>query len=94
MKRSKVENRHEYDIYASILEAAIDGELFSSLVPKTNLRFHELRKYLQILTMRGLIVNKETLHVRGKYRTTTKGKEFLKHYQALGEIMYKTDEDT
>ncbi|MEO9319796.1 MAG: winged helix-turn-helix domain-containing protein [Nitrososphaera sp.] len=77
--------RSRTDIAAAILEIALDGAIKTKIMYKAFLSFPQLKEYLGLLEERGLL-----LHVVGdqEYRTTDKGKEFLKMYKDIGQIMF------
>lgn len=77
--------RSRTDIAAAILEIALDGAIKTKIMYKAFLSFPQLKEYLGLLEERGLL-----LHVVGdqEYRTTDKGKEFLKMYKDISQIMF------
>ncbi len=68
------------EIIVDILYAAMDGAKKTEIVYKANLNFKRAGNYLSYLEERRLIEN------RGDgYRTTERGKEFLRDYQKMIE---------
>ncbi len=80
-----VKYRSRTDIAADILEIAMDGAIKTKIMYKAFLSFPQLKEYLTVLLERGLL---EHVEDENEYRTTDKGKQFLKMYKEVGQIMF------
>jgi len=74
------ERRGRLEIIADILLVAREGAKKTQIVYKANLNFKRVEKYLPYLGEKGFIEN-----TSGEYRTTEKGKEFLRDYKKMKE---------
>jgi predicted transcriptional regulator len=88
-KDSSNGHRGRLDIIADILEASHAGTKKTYLMYRCNLSFRQLRDYLDFMLRRGFLWNNNgdghsepTL-----FKTTAKGKEFLKAYKNLKALM-------
>ena len=73
------------DIIAGILESATNGAKKTRIMYKSALNFRQLQRYLPLLLKRGLMKIEETN--RGAiYRTTEKGRDFLRKYEELRRL--------
>ena len=72
--------RGGFEIIVDILTAAMEGAKKTEIVYKANLNFKRAGNYLSYLEERQLIEN-----MGDEYRTTEKGKEFLRDYQKMME---------
>jgi len=70
------ERRGKLEIIADILSAALKGANKTEIVHKANINFRIVGKFLPFLIEKGLIE-----HTNGKYKTMSRGKEFLDDYQ-------------
>lgn len=77
--------RSRTDIAAAILEIALDGAIKTRIMYKAFLSFPQLKEYLSILEARGLL---EHVAVDREYRTTDKGRQFLKMYKDVGHMIF------
>jgi len=78
------EQRSKLDIMADILFVARNGAIKTEIVYKANLNFTRVKSYLTYLKGRGL------LEISGPlYKSTAKGKEFLRDYQQMKEILFR-----
>lgn len=79
-------NRNRWEIWAEILELAKKGTLKTTIMWRCRLSFKQLNNYLRELNDSGFIEKKEQ---NGKevIKTTKKGKEFQKEFQALKQLM-------
>ncbi|RZN33449.1 MAG: hypothetical protein EFT35_10670 [Methanophagales archaeon ANME-1-THS] len=66
------------DIMADILSVARDGAGKTEIVCKTKLNFTRLKGYIAYLEAKGLLEN-----IGSVYKSTEKGKEFLRDYQKV-----------
>jgi predicted transcriptional regulator len=76
--------RSRTEISAVLLEAAVEGEKKTVLMYKSYLAHNHLKDYLQVLTANELLAYESENRI---YRTTNKGKEFLKLYSQADKIM-------
>ena len=72
--------RGGFEIIVDILNAAMEGAKKTEIVYKANLNFKRAGNYLSYLEERQLIE-----YMGDGYRTTEKGKEFLRDYQKMME---------
>ena len=72
--------RGRAEIIADILSAATKDAKKTQVVYKANLNFKRVGKYLPYLEEKGLIED-----IGSEYKTTEKGKQFLRDYQKLEE---------
>ena len=77
--------RSRTDIAAAILEIALEGSIKTKIMYKAFLSFPQLKEYLSVLEERGLL---EHIATDREYRTTEKGKQFLKMYKDVGQIIF------
>jgi len=74
--------RSEIDIMAEILRIAIKGERKTRIMYKANLNHSNLKRYLNLLMGKGLIIRIRSNGVE-LFKTTKKGCEFLMSYEHL-----------
>jgi predicted transcriptional regulator len=79
-----MENRSRLDLMSQILEAAKGGATRSQITRHSFLSNNYVSYYLSELTERGLVSHDSKTR---SYKTTLKGKEFLRLYDKLGEFM-------
>ena len=77
--------RSRTDIAAAMLEIAVDGAIKTKIMYKAFLSFPQLKEYLAVLEEKGLIEYISTDH---EYRTTDKGKHFLRMYKDVGQMIF------
>ena len=82
LKKSFKERRGKLEIIADILSVAKKGAKKIAIAHNANLIFDRVGKYLFYLEKKGLIQ-----HTGGEYKTTEKGKEFLRDYQKMKELL-------
>jgi predicted transcriptional regulator len=75
--------RSRTDIVAQILESANGGVTKTRIMYEAYLSYAQLKEYLSILMQNGLIEYSEGEH---KYRTTTKGMQFLRTFSQMGKL--------
>ena len=80
LKKSFKERRGKLEIIADILLVARRGAKKTAIVYNANLNSDRVGKYLLYLEEKGLIE-----HTNDGYKTTEKGKEFLRDYQKMKE---------
>jgi predicted transcriptional regulator len=65
-----------------ILFTAINGERKSSIMSKAHLNYRQIKKYIKILVINGLVVERSNLYEGSTtYQTTDKGKNYLEMYE-------------
>lgn len=70
------------DIIAMILFNAINGERKSSIMFKAHLNYRQIKKYIKILVINGLVAERSNLSEGSTtYHTTEKGKNYLEMYE-------------
>jgi predicted transcriptional regulator len=79
------EKRSAVNLMVDILKIALKGAGKTEIVYKANLNFKQVRKYLDFLLEKGLIA--VSSNKRKKYRTTEKGKAFIKRYRETVELI-------
>jgi predicted transcriptional regulator len=77
--------RSRTDIAAAILEIAVDGSIKTKIMYKAFLSFPQLKEYLGVLEEKGLL---EYESIKHEYHTTEKGKQFLKMYKDVGQMIF------
>lgn len=77
--------RSRTDIAAAILEIALEGSIKTKIMYKAFLSFPQLKEYLAVLEEKGLL---EHIEIDREYRTTEKGKQFLKMYKDVGQMIF------
>ena len=83
--RNTVKYRSRTDIAAAILEISLEGAIKTKIMYKAFLSFPQLKEYL------GVLVEKELLEhnaAEQKYRTTDKGRQYLKMYRDVGQMIF------
>jgi predicted transcriptional regulator len=75
-----MKNRSRLDITAEILNVANDGTLKTKIMYLAYLSFDQLEEYLALLTHNGLL---EYDAKKRKYKTTSKGHDFLAKYSKV-----------
>jgi predicted transcriptional regulator len=65
-----------------ILFTAINGERKSSIMSKAHLNYSQIRKYIKILILNDLVIERSNLFEGSvTYHTTDKGKNYLELYE-------------
>ena len=77
--------RSRTDIAAAILEISLEGAIKTKIMYKAFLSFPQLKEYLGVLIDKGLL---EHNAAEQKYRTTDKGKQYLKMYRDVGQMIF------
>lgn len=77
--------RSRMDIAAAILEIAQGGAIKTRIMYKAFLSFPQLKEYLELLLDGGLLEYSEE---EKEYYTTEKGKQFLKMYKEVGQMIF------
>jgi predicted transcriptional regulator len=76
------ERRGKIELVIDILSVALDGARKTEIVYKANLNFTRIDRYIPFLEDRGLMENSGPI-----YKTTEKGKEFLREYEKMEELL-------
>ena len=82
LKERFKERRGKIEIVIDILSVALDGARKTEIVYKANLNFTRIDRYIPFLEDRGLMENSGPI-----YKTTEKGKEFLRGYEKMEELL-------
>jgi predicted transcriptional regulator len=77
--------RSRTDIAAAILEISLEGAIKTKIMYKAFLSFPQLKEYLGVLLDRGLLEH-DAEHQQ--YWTTDKGKQYLKMYRDVGQMIF------
>jgi predicted transcriptional regulator len=80
-----VKYRSRTDIAAAILEISLEGAIKTKIMYKAFLSFPQLKEYLGVLMEKELLVHDVD---EQKYRTTEKGRQYLKMYKDVGQMIY------
>ncbi|HEX5920159.1 MAG TPA: winged helix-turn-helix domain-containing protein [Nitrososphaeraceae archaeon] len=74
--------RSTVDIIAMILFTAVNGERKSSIMSRAHLNYRQIKKYIKILVVNGLVIERSNLTEGSTtYQTTDKGKNYLEMYE-------------
>jgi predicted transcriptional regulator len=84
-EKVSVKYRSRTDIAAAILEIAVDGAIKTKIMYKAFLSFPQLKEYLSVLEEKGLL---DYVPTDREYRTTEKGRQFLKMYKDVGQMIF------
>jgi predicted transcriptional regulator len=76
--------RNRIDIIAQLLDAASSPSTKTKMMYKAMLSYEQLKEYLVMLTENGLIGYDNPTR---KFRTTTKGYQFMKRYEDLTKLI-------
>ncbi len=91
VSRNNASNNHRgnFDIIADILDASHGGVKKTYLMYRCNLSFKQLKNYSHFLLNSGLlhVVAEADQHNFGLFEVTSKGKEFLRAYRGLKDLM-------
>ena len=79
--------RSRLEVIADILAEALNGANKTRIMYRANLNFLRFDRYLSDLLDKGLIVRKNTSDGRVIYRTTDRGKRFVKIITNAEEII-------
>lgn len=65
-----------------VLFTAVNGERKSSIMSRAHLNYNQIKKYIKILVVNGLVVERSNLTEGSTtYHTTDKGKNYLEMYE-------------
>jgi predicted transcriptional regulator len=73
--------RSRFEISGDILEKCVEGLQITKIVGKCNLNFSTVRPYLKHLHKSKLLVRDEY-----EYKTTEKGREWLKYFYQIKDV--------
>lgn len=79
------ERRSTIKLIVDILDAALKGATKTEIVYKSNLNFKQVEKFLDFLIKKDLL--SVSSNKRKKYQTTDKGREFIKRYRNIIELI-------
>jgi predicted transcriptional regulator len=77
--------RGAFQIMAEILHTARRPATSTQIMTRCNLSYAQLRRYLRMMRLRGLI--ERDLQKKATYFTTSTGRSFLTHYNDIGELL-------
>lgn len=77
--------RSRTDIAAAILEISLEGAIKTKIMYKAFLSFPQLKEYLAVLVEKDLLEHDAT---NQQYFTTDKGKQYLKMYRDVGQMIF------
>lgn len=83
------ERRDRYEITAEILKSALEGALKTQIMSKAGLSHIQTEIYTLRLVKEGLLERssaKNRKRIKTIYRTTEKGKHFVKNYDLLKKL--------
>lgn len=95
MKRKTRPHRNRLKIINDILTIADDGAKKTHIMYRANLSYDQLTEYLDFLLGNGLIAKTQDTDFDGSFvfRATDKGKEFLRTYSELQEVLQHSGEE-
>jgi predicted transcriptional regulator len=79
-------NRESLDIMDLMLKVCLTGTMKTHIMYRCNLNSKQVHEYLEILLAHGLVQMDETGLRRTTYRTTDRGRKFIKSYDELMEV--------
>jgi predicted transcriptional regulator len=79
-------NRESLDIMNLILNVCLSGTMKTHIMYRCNLNSKQVHEYLEVLLGHGLIESNESPMRRMIYRTTERGRKFIKSYAELMEV--------
>ena len=83
MKRSRIE------IIRDILKVSEYGAKKTKIMYRANMSFAQRNEYLSLLEERDLIENIEDNDGNVRYKTSKRGREFLKHMRNIDDLINK-----
>jgi predicted transcriptional regulator len=86
-------NRESLEIINLILLVCLNGTMKTHIMYKCNLNSKQVQEYLELLLKYRLVEKLETDSRRVVYRTSERGKRFIKSYGELLEIFELMEED-
>ena len=85
--KSVGERRDGVRLMVDMLVVALEGTKKTEIVYKANLNFRQAQKYLDFLLSKGLIAVRGSSGERKVYRTTERGRTFIKRYEKTLELI-------
>ncbi len=82
------ERRSSFEIIYNILCESRAGINKTRLVYKTNLNFHVMERYLELLTSRGLLI----LEPKNRYKTSDSGLKYIMLFEQITRELLKIDD--
>ncbi|MGI0025494.1 MAG: winged helix-turn-helix domain-containing protein, partial [Nitrososphaera sp.] len=83
-------NRGKIEIMGDILSVCVDGNIKKThIMYRGNLSHDMLKAYTDELRKKGLV---ELTQAKRQFRTTAKGKEFLRNYERIKELLASNGE--
>jgi predicted transcriptional regulator len=79
-------NRESLDIIDLILLVCLNGTMKTHVMYKCNLNSKQVQDYIELLIKFELLERSDVLKGRNTYKTTDRGKRFIKAYAELFEI--------
>ena|ERR1700722_1498182 len=79
-------NRESLDIIDLILLVCVNGTMKTHVMYKCNLNSKQVQDYIELLMKFELLERSDVLKGRNTYKTTDRGKRFIKAYAELFEI--------
>jgi len=81
--------RSRTEIASRILDAANSSSTKTRIMYKAFLSYAQLKEYLEMLTVNGLLEYQQTEET---YKTTLKGRKFMELYDSMGELVVDSAE--
>jgi predicted transcriptional regulator len=86
-----VDNRRSsYEVIVDILVEATKGENKTRIMQRANLNHQRFHRYFPELLKRGVLAEENDIDGRVVYRTTEKGRDFIKLITRAEEIVFVT----
>ncbi len=85
-RQIQLKYRSRSDITAQILDVAYEGVMKTKILYGAYLSYAQLLEYVDVLVKNGLL---EFMEEEKKYKTTVKGRQYLKSYEYLNKISGK-----
>lgn len=75
-----IRHRTRYDIIAKMLRTSLDGAKRTKIMNSTQLSYNKLMEFLSLLDKNGMLEYDEKERI---YKTTAKGKAYLRNYDKI-----------
>ena len=85
--QSVSERRDSVKLVVDMLVVALEGAKKTEIVYKANLNFKQAQKYLGFLLSKGLMAVESSSGKRKVYRTTERGRTFIRRYGKALELI-------
>ncbi len=79
--------RNDVKIMVEILNIVLTGARKTEIVYRANLNFRQVQKYLDFLTGKGLIFTDISYNGKKIYRSTERGKTFVRRYNETAKLL-------